>query len=259
MPTPIDILSDPITLAIIAIYGAIIAWEAAAPARPLPAVRRWPLKGAAALLLYVMISTYLPLFWTETLAQYQVFDLADLGTWGGAAVGLFVLEAGIYAWHRALHTSALLWRGFHQMHHSAERLDTWSAFWFSPLDVAGLTAIASLCLTLVVGITAQAATIVMLAAIFFTVFQHANVHTPRWLGYLVQRPESHSLHHERGVHGRNYTDLPLFDILFGTFANPREFARTAGFYDGASSRVIDMIAFRDVSRPPDGRETVRAG
>ena len=30
MPTPIDILSDPITLAIIAIYGAIIAWEAAA-------------------------------------------------------------------------------------------------------------------------------------------------------------------------------------------------------------------------------------
>jgi len=258
MPTPIDILSDPITLTVIAIYGALIAWEAIAPARPLPAVRLWPLKGGAGFLAYLMISTYLPLFWTETLAQYQVFDLRDLGTWGGAAVGLVALEAGIYAWHRTMHTSALLWRGFHQMHHSAERLDTWSAFWFSPLDVAGLTAVASLCLTLGVGITAQAATVVMLAATFFTVFQHANVRTPPWLGYLVQRPESHSLHHERGVHGRNYSDLPLFDILFGTFANPRGFAPASGFYDGASSRVIDMIAFRDVSRPPDGRETVGA-
>jgi hypothetical protein len=40
MPTPIDILSDPITLTVIAIYGALIAWEAVAPARPLPHIRR---------------------------------------------------------------------------------------------------------------------------------------------------------------------------------------------------------------------------
>ena len=52
-------------------------------------------------------------------------------------------------------------------------------------------------------------------------FQHANIRTPHWLGYIVQRPESHSAHHERGVHARNYGDLPLFDIIFGTFHNPR--------------------------------------
>jgi sterol desaturase/sphingolipid hydroxylase (fatty acid hydroxylase superfamily) len=249
MPTPIDILLDPITLAVIGMYAALVAWEAIAPARRLPAVRAWRLKGAAAFLAYLMISSYLPLLWTETLAEYQLVDLAGLGTWGGAVAGLLVLEAGIYFWHRAMHGSDLLWRGFHQMHHSAERLDTWSAFWFSPLDVAGFAVVSSLCLTLGVGITAEATTLVLLAATFFTIFQHSNVRTPRWLGYFVQRPESHSLHHERGVHARNYSDLPLFDILFGTFANPREFAPATGFYDGASSRVLEMVACRNVSEP----------
>jgi sterol desaturase/sphingolipid hydroxylase (fatty acid hydroxylase superfamily) len=88
--------------------------------------------------------------------------------------------------------------------------------------------IASLCLTLGVGTTAEASTVVLLAATFCTIFQHANIRTPRWLGYLVQRPESHSLHHERGVHARNYSDLPLFDLLFGTFANPTRFAPAIG-------------------------------
>ncbi len=72
-------------------------------------------------------------------------------------------------------------------------------------------------------------------------FQHTNVRTPQWLGYFVQRPESHSHHHERGVHARNYSDLPVFDMLFGTFHNPRGFAPATGFYDGASARIIDML------------------
>jgi hypothetical protein len=49
------------------------------------------------------------------------------------------------------------------------------------------------------------------------------------------------------VHARNYADLPLFDLIFGTFYNPRDFAPQAGLYDGASTRVWDMLRFRDVS------------
>jgi sterol desaturase/sphingolipid hydroxylase (fatty acid hydroxylase superfamily) len=90
---------------------------------------------------------------------------------------------------------------------------------------------------------------VLLATTFFSIFQHGNFHTPRWLGYIVQRPESHSFHHERGVHGRNYSDLPIFDLLFGTFYNPQRFASETGFYDGASKRIADMLRFRDVSVP----------
>ena len=259
MPSPLDLLLDPVSLAAMAIYGALIAWEALAPARKLPAVRGWRLMGLAAFIVYFFVSSYLPLLWTGQLARFQLFDLTGLGTWRGALVGLLVYEFGVYAWHRTMHNSSVLWRLFHQMHHSAERVDTFGAFWFSPLDMAGWTLLSSLALTLVVGITAEATTVVLLATTLLAVFQHANVRTPQWLGYLVQRPESHSHHHERGVHARNYSDLPVFDLLLGTFHNPRGFAPAAGFYDGASARIIDMLLTRDVSAPRlDGASPARA-
>jgi sterol desaturase/sphingolipid hydroxylase (fatty acid hydroxylase superfamily) len=258
MPSPIDLLLDPISLTVFAIVGALVAWEALAPARRLPDVRGWRLLGLGAFTAYFFISSYLPLLWTEWLAQFQLFDLTSLGTWGGAAVGLLVYEFGVYVWHRTLHSSTVLWRLFHQMHHSAERVDTYGAFWFSPLDMVGWTVLASLALTLVVGLTAAATTVALLATTLLAVFQHTNVRTPQWLGYLVQRPESHSHHHERGVHARNYSDLPVFDLLLGTFHNPRDFAPVTGFYDGASARIIDMLLARDVSAPPTPDAQARA-
>ena len=82
---------------------------------------------------------------------------------------------------------------------------------------------------------------------FNAAFQHANIRTPRWLGYLIQRPESHGVHHGRGIHRYNYADLPLWDMVFGTFRNPQPEAtpRTAGFYPGASARLATMLAFRE--------------
>jgi sterol desaturase/sphingolipid hydroxylase (fatty acid hydroxylase superfamily) len=71
------------------------------------------------------------------------------------------------------------------------------------------------------------------------------------VGYFIQRPESHLVHHGRGVHAFNYADLPLWDMVFGTFRNPVAMESEAGFYDGASTRVAEMLAFRDVSRPQE--------
>jgi sterol desaturase/sphingolipid hydroxylase (fatty acid hydroxylase superfamily) len=252
MPSPIDLLLDPVSLAVLALYGALITWETVAPARQLPSVRGWKLMGLAAFTAMFFVSSYLPLLWTEQLSQFQLFDLTGLGTWGGALVGVLVYEFGVYVWHRTMHSSNALWRVFHQMHHSAERVDAYGAFWFSPADLVGWTVLYSLALTLVVGITAEATTVVLLVTTLLAVVQHTNVRTPQWLGYIVQRPESHSHHHERGVHARNYSDLPVFDMIFGTFYNPRAFASAAGFYDGASARIIDMLLARDVSIPRPG-------
>ena len=49
-------------------------------------------------------------------------------------------------------------------------------------------------------------------------------------------------HHEAGVHARNYGDIPLFDMLFGTFVNPREFDGEVGFHDGGSKKLGAMLA-----------------
>jgi sterol desaturase/sphingolipid hydroxylase (fatty acid hydroxylase superfamily) len=59
----------------------------------------------------------------------------------------------------------------------------------------------------------------------------------------------HAIHHERDAHSGNYCDLPVIDMIFGTYRNPEAFEGAAGFYDGASSRVVDMLLGRDVSEP----------
>jgi sterol desaturase/sphingolipid hydroxylase (fatty acid hydroxylase superfamily) len=255
MPNVIDILLDPVSLTVFALYAALIGWEALAPARVLPHVPGWKWLGLTSFAVYFLLSSYLPLLWSEQLAAWQVFDLTALGTWGGAIAGLLVYELGAYWWHRSMHRSNVLWRIFHQMHHSAERVDTFGTFWFSPLDMIGWTALSSLCLTAIVGLTPGAVTLVLVTTTFLAAFQHANISTPRWLGYFVQRPESHSHHHGRNVHADNYADLPVFDVLFGTFRNPERFAAENGFYDGASARVVEMICWRDVATP---REQVGA-
>lgn len=254
MPTPIEILLDPISLIVLGLYAALMLWEAIAPGRRLPAVPHWRLRGLASFSVFFFLSTYLPLWWDQYLAEYRWFDLSGLGTFGGLAVGLLVYELFAYGYHRLMHSSTLLWRSLHQMHHSAERLDSYGAFWFSPLDMVGWTLVGSLSLVLVVGVTPEAATLLLLSITFLGMFQHANIRTPRWLGYLVQRPESHTVHHGRGIHRYNYADLPVLDILFGTFRNPRDYEVETGFYQGASERVLDMLLWRDVSRPQQAGE-----
>jgi hypothetical protein len=50
------------------------------------------------------------------------------------------------------------------------------------------------------------------------------------------------------VHAGNYSDLPLFDILLGTWKNPRDFAPEQGFHRGASSQYSSLLLGRDVAR-----------
>lgn len=248
MPTPIDILLDPLSLYILGIYALLIAWEAFMPAKKLPAIPYWKIKGLFSFFVFFYLSSYLPLLYASWLPESQLIDLTGINVGTGALMGILVYELGVYVWHRSMHKNTRLWRVFHQMHHSAERLDTYGAFYFSPMDMIGFTLLGTICFSFFMGLPAQAITLVLLVTNFFSIFQHANIKTPRWLGYIVQRPESHALHHARGIHAWNYSDLPLFDILFGTFRNPKEFEHETGFYDGASARVKEMLMFKEVDQ-----------
>jgi sterol desaturase/sphingolipid hydroxylase (fatty acid hydroxylase superfamily) len=249
MPTPLDILLDPISLGILGMYSMLMLWEGIFPGRKLPVVKYWKLRGIAVFIFYFYFTSYLPLLWAHFLPPIQLVDLSILGDAGGAIAGILLYEFGVYVWHRTMHRSNYLWKIFHQMHHSAERLDTYGAFYFSPFDMIGWTALGTVCFSLIMGITPQAITITLLFTNFLSIFQHANIKTPVWLGYIVQRPESHTVHHAKGIHAYNYSDLPLFDILFGTFKNPKKYEHETGFYNGASSRVKDMLLFRNVDAP----------
>ena len=255
MPTPIEILLDPISLIVIAMYIGLMVWEAVFPARELPYVKHWKIKGIIAFTLYFYLSSYLPLLIDPYLEVFRLFDLTSMGTYGGALIGIVLYALGEYVWHRIMHSSDFLWRTVHQMHHSAERLDTYGAFFFSPTDMIGWTLLGSVCFTIIVGLTPQAITIVLLVTNFFGIFQHANIKTPFWIGYFIQRPESHAVHHQKGLHKGNYAGLPIFDILFGTFYNPKGFESETGFYQGASDRITDMLLFRDISTEEEEKKS----
>jgi len=247
LPTPFELIFDPISYIVFVLYGGLMLWEALFPARKLPKIKFWRLKGISAFFLFFFLSSYLPILWDGYLAEYQLFNLSSLGTYWGAFVGVMIYEFGVYIWHRSMHKNKYLWRVFHQLHHSAERMDTYGTFYFSPMDMIGFTALGSLCLVVIAGFTAEASTLIILFTTFLAVFQHSNIKTHRWIGYIIQRPEAHSIHHAKDIHAFNYSDIPVFDIIFGTFKNPKEYSHESGFYYGASSKVIDMLMFKDIS------------
>jgi sterol desaturase/sphingolipid hydroxylase (fatty acid hydroxylase superfamily) len=94
-----------------------------------------------------------------------------------------------------------------------------------------------------------AASIVGFLGVFNAVFQHANLRTPRGLAWLIQRPEAYSIHHAYEVRGRNYSDFPLWDMLFGTDRSAAGFQPRVGFAVAEGRRWVAMGPLRDVHAP----------
>jgi sterol desaturase/sphingolipid hydroxylase (fatty acid hydroxylase superfamily) len=237
------------------LFGLFAALDLAIPARKFPSIRSWQVKGLAAAILYWVISTRAPFLWDGYLGQHTLIQAQDLPLWFAAPLAFLMYELGVYAWHRTMHRSDALWRGLHQTHHSAERVDIWGALYFHPLDMAAFAFVGSFMLVFVFGFAPEAVLFAFLAATFCGLFQHANLRTPQWLGWFVTRPEMHALHHERGVHRYNYGDIPIWDMVFGTYRNPKTWSGQAGFWDGASERIGDLLIGRDVAGGKRGQAT----
>jgi len=238
-------------------YFVMLAIEKWRPARRFPARRGWGWIGIAFLLLLGVVSTAVPLLAPlDWLAARRWVDGTRLGAVGGTVVGYVVLSAAMYAYHRTVHNVPWLWRLTHQIHHSPQRVDIAGSVLFHPIEMV-IQVMLQLFVTLIVlGLDPLAAALTGYVAAFYGMFQHWNVHTPQWLGVLIQRPEAHCEHHRQGVHANNYGDLPIWDMLLGTFRNPRSFDGECGFEAPADRRLGAMLALRDVNEPAYGRASV---
>jgi sterol desaturase/sphingolipid hydroxylase (fatty acid hydroxylase superfamily) len=238
-----------LTILIPVTFLVMLVIERLWPGRELPKVRFWVLKGFLFFVLAAAINAVVPALLSMAIGTHSVFHLGVLGTVGSALVGLILSDAVSYGVHRTLHTVPFLWRWTHQMHHSAERVDIAGSAYFHPLDITIQIGAPTLA-TLLLGLSPDAAALAGYLGFVIGTFQHLNVRTPQWLGWIIQRPEAHSVHHARGVHAYNYGNIMLWDILFGTFRNPATFTSPAGFWDGSSARIGAMLIGRDVSEPP---------
>jgi sterol desaturase/sphingolipid hydroxylase (fatty acid hydroxylase superfamily) len=239
---------DLILILILATYFGMLAIERLWPAREFPPVPWWTAIGVALLVLMLAVGTVLPLYLpVEWLAAHRLFDLSGLGVVLGVLIGYPVVALVNALYHRLVHAVPVLWRWTHQLHHSAVRVDIPGSALFHPTDMVAFTVLPLGVSVFVLGLAPAAAAWVGYITLFYGLFQHWNVRTPQWLGYLIQRPESHCVHHRRNFHSFNYSDFPLWDILMGTFRNPPRFEGDAGFGSGADRRYGAMFIGRDVN------------
>jgi sterol desaturase/sphingolipid hydroxylase (fatty acid hydroxylase superfamily) len=231
-------------------YFVLLATEKLWPAREFPPRKGWQWIGVAFLIGTGTIATVVPLLipapWLEA---HRWLDGTKLGVVGGTLVGYVLMEGVIYAWHRTEHNVGFMWRAFHQIHHSPQRVDIPGSVVFHPLEMTVQIALQLFVTVIVLGLDPLAAAIIGYLLAFNAFFQHWNVRTPQWLGYIIQRPESHCVHHRMRVHYYNYSDLPPWDMLFGTFRNPAKYMGECGFEAGADRRLGAMLAFTDVNAP----------
>ena len=238
---------EALPILLLATYLSMLAVERWRPARSFPQVKGWRWLGLGFLLVLFMLNglipELLPLKWIQ---DHALLPGWKLGITGGAAAGFLAVTLVDYAFHRAYHRWHTLWRAVHQLHHSAGRVDIYGSAYAHPTEIALMVLQGVFVLVFVLGLEPTAGAIAGYAAAFCAMFTHWNIHTPRWLGWFIQRPEAHCLHHERHVHAWNYSNLPLWDMLFGTWRNPPDFKGTVGFDDGRGKQVLAILKGRDV-------------
>ena len=184
--------------------------------------------------------------WNRWLQAWSIFHLprsvpaplAGLLAW---FIGTFVF----YWWHRARHKVGFFWRVCHQIHHSPARIELLTAFYKHPVEIAANSVIASTITFVLMGAPPAAGAWFNVFAALGEYFYHSNLRTPRWLGYFLQRPEHHSIHHQLDLHDFNYGDITWWDRLFGTFREANGFAPQCGFPDNHERNLGRMLVFKD--------------
>jgi sterol desaturase/sphingolipid hydroxylase (fatty acid hydroxylase superfamily) len=232
---------------IFTVFALCFVLERCVPGWALPRVRRWPLRVLAVNALQLAVVVLAGFSWERWLSGTSLLNVSKhvSPAWAGLlayGVATFVF----YWWHRARHESDFLWRIFHQIHHSPQRLEVLTSFYKHPVEMVANSIIGSVLVYAVLGLSVEAGAVYTLCTALGEFFYHTNVKTPRWVGWVFQRPEMHRIHHQHRRHKNNYGDITWWDMLFGTYENPRDWTHHCGFDPDKEEQLLPMLAWRDV-------------
>ena len=146
-------------------------------------------------------------------------------------IGWFIGTFFFYWWHVLRHKNGF-WLIFHQVHHSPSRIEIATSFYKHPIEALSDAILSALVLYPLAGMLNDGRVLVQLLRRDGRILYH-DLRTPGWLRYLIQTPELHSIHHEYDVHRYNFSDIPLWDRLFGTYKDTVEFSGRCGFPKGS--------------------------
>lgn len=236
---------------ILATFVVCFLVERLRPGWSLPRVPTWPLRVLAMNAVQLVVVLLAGVSWERWFSAASLFHLsAHVSPATGGLVAYFIATFVFHWWHRVRHTNDTLWRLFHQIHHSPQRLEVITSFYKHPAEMVVNSLIGSLLVFATLGLSAEAGAVYTLCTALGEFFYHTNIKTPRWVGFVFQRPEMHRIHHQHDRHKNNYGDITWWDMLFGTYENPREWTHSCGFDAAREERLWDMLCWRDVHAEP---------
>lgn len=119
---------------ILAVFVVCFITERLIPGWKLPRVDTWPLRVIAVNFVQLAIVMLAGVSWERWLSRRSLFHgLTHLPPLAGAFVAYFIATFVFYWWHRWRHESDVLWLGFHQIHHSPQRIEVITSFYKHPL------------------------------------------------------------------------------------------------------------------------------
>jgi sterol desaturase/sphingolipid hydroxylase (fatty acid hydroxylase superfamily) len=217
----------------------------------LPTVKTWPVRVLLINAVQLGMVLLAGLTWEKWLSSWSILHLSEhVSDAIGGLIAYFIATFIFYWWHRWRHESDFLWRFFHQIHHSPQRLEVITSFYKHPLEMMVNSIIGSLLVYTFLGLSLEAGAVYTLCTAVGEFFYHTNVKTPRWIGFFFQRPEMHRIHHQHNRHKNNYGDITWWDMLFGTYENPKEWTKSCGFDAEKEEKLLPMLAFKDVHKKP---------
>lgn len=226
---------------------AFLVVERMAPGRELPRVKGWYARALVMNLGQLAITLATARLWTQIFGDRSLFHLSSLEN--PALEGLIGWTIGtffFYWWHRFRHTR-WLWYVFHQVHHSPSRIEVATSFYKHPLEILSDSVLTAVVLYPFLGSSMMGVFWNNFFAATAEYYYHANIKTPGWIRYFIQTPELHSIHHQSDVHFYNFSDLPIWDRLFGTYRDTTEFTDQCGFDETTERRLLPMLAFRKIT------------
>ena len=237
-------------LPVILVAAAVfLVLERVLPDVALPYRRTWYPRALLANLGQLGVVVLAGATWDHWFQSASLVSLAHLPHWIQGVFGYLLTTLIYYFWHRARHDVNTLWLTCHQFHHSPARIEVLTSFYKHPIELVINSLLSAAISYLALGLSVEGAAWVTLLSALGEFFYHMNVRTPRLLGYFFQRPEMHRVHHQLGRHYDNFSDLPLWDMLFGTFYNPDRYDGPCGFREPREQRVGAILRCENVNGP----------
>jgi len=152
-----------------------------------------------------------------------------LGDISGGLFFFIVYSFFNYWWHRVKHSNKYVWRFIHRFHHCPSKMEASLIFFKHPLEIVLNTLLIG-SLAWVFNLSIESIAVALLIEGIIETYHHSNIKTPsklRWIAPIIQTPEMHLIHHERGLHRYNYVSF-LWDFVFKTARIPKNWQGEQG-------------------------------